>query len=290
MSGPITSHILNGMLVPSFVQQDRLDELKSIKLYPDDIWIVTYPKCGTTWTQQIVKMIRSKGQEDGVRITASVPWLETKELAPGKGPGIDLENLGKLPRPRAFKSHFPYDLLPCGPPHTTPCKYIYVLRNPKDVVVAYFYHKKHSRKSDASFDDFFEMFMDGAVEYGHYFDHILSFLPHQDDKNILFMTYESLKKHPGAAVSQIATFMGVDLSEEDITKIIDMTSFEKMKKDNTTNKSWIGIFEDEEGKPTFIRKGIIGDWKNHFTAEQSARIEAVCAEQFKDTGLEFEYE
>ena len=65
------------------------------------------------------------------------------------------------------------------------------------------------------------MFINGALEYGGYFGHILSFLPHQNDKNILFMTYESMKKHPGAAVFQIATFMGVDLSEEVITKIIN---------------------------------------------------------------------
>ena len=116
------SHSLNnGLIVPDFVRQERLDELKSIKLYPDDIWIVTYLKCGTTWTQQIVKMIRSKGQEDGVKITASVPWLEAKELASSVGLGADLNDLDKLPHPRAFKSHFPYDLLPCGPPHTTPC-------------------------------------------------------------------------------------------------------------------------------------------------------------------------
>ena len=51
--------------------------------------------------------------------------------------------------------------------------------------------------------------------------------------------------------------------------------------------SWLGPkqFKDEEGKAMFIRKGIIGDWKNHFTAEQSARIDAVCAER-----IEFEYE
>ena len=65
-----------------------------------------------------------------------------------------------------------------------------------------------------------------------------------------------------------------------------------MKNDATVNLSWLGPkqFKDEEGKATFIRKGVIGDWKNHFTAEQSARIEAVCAERFKDTGIEFEYE
>ena len=182
MSIPGHCHILNGLIVPKIVKQERLDELKSIKLYPDDIWIVTYPKSGTTWTQQIVKMIRNKGQEDDLKISDSVPWLE-----PVASWGMDLDNMDKLPHPRAFKTHSPYNHLPCGPPHTTPCKYIYVLRNPKDVAVSYFYHEKHSHKWDISFDDFFELFMDGALEYGRYFDHVLSFWPHRNDKNILLM-------------------------------------------------------------------------------------------------------
>ena len=82
-----------------------LDDLKSLELYSDDVWIVTYPKCGTTWTQQIVKLIRSNGVNDGVKITISSPWLEAK----AKFPDFKIE---EGPRPRSIKSHFPF---PVGP-------------------------------------------------------------------------------------------------------------------------------------------------------------------------------
>ena len=69
-------HIVDGLQVLKFVSQEQVDKLKEFQLYPDDVWVVTYPKCGTTWTQQIVRLIRSKGVSDGVRITEAVPSLE----------------------------------------------------------------------------------------------------------------------------------------------------------------------------------------------------------------------
>ena len=52
---------INGLLLPYFVRQEYLDRLKDLELYSDDVWVVTYPKCGTTWTQQIVRLVRSAG-------------------------------------------------------------------------------------------------------------------------------------------------------------------------------------------------------------------------------------
>ena len=34
------------------------------------------------------------------------------------------------------------------------------------------------------------------VKYGDYFDHVLSWWAHKDDKNVLFIKYEDIKKTP----------------------------------------------------------------------------------------------
>lgn len=131
--------------------------------------------------------------------------------------------------------------------------------------------------------------MEGDVLYGNYFDHILSWWPHRDDKNVLMLQYGSMKRDLPQAVSQVASFMGVDISGDTVTKIAGMTSFEKMKYDNTANKSWAKVFNTENG-PEFLRKGIVGDWKNFLSAEQSAEMDKKCAERLKDTGIELHFE
>ena len=132
---PKGEHILNGVLQPPFITQERLDQLKDFPVRSDDIWIVTYPKAGTTWTQNIVRLARNGGKDDGKKISTSVPWLEGVD----NYPEVDLEH---LPTPRAFKSHSSYEKMPCGVPQKTPGRCIYVTRNPKDVAVSYFHRFK----------------------------------------------------------------------------------------------------------------------------------------------------
>ena len=130
--------------------------------------------------------------------------------------------------------------------------------------------------------------MAGEVYFGNYFDHLLSWFPHRDVKNVLFLKYEDMKKDLPGAVSRIASFVEADLSSDVIAKISDFTSFDKMKKDNAANYSWTPLHKTSETK--FLRKGTVGDWKNYLTEEQSAEMDAICAERLKGTGLEFQYE
>ena len=45
----------NGLMMPSsFVDNGQDKKIWEIEPRPDDVWIVTYPKCGTTMTQELV--------------------------------------------------------------------------------------------------------------------------------------------------------------------------------------------------------------------------------------------
>ena len=83
--------------MPFFVQQETLDQLKDFQLHPDDVWVVSYPKSGTTWMQQIVRLIRNNGVQDDIQIDRAVPWLEALPLYPD----VKLDNL-KQPRSHAL--------------------------------------------------------------------------------------------------------------------------------------------------------------------------------------------
>ena len=231
----------------------------------------------------IVKLIRNGAVQDGVVLDRAVPWLEAN-----KAVGLNFE---ELVRPQTFKSHFPCDLLPCGPPHATPCKYIYVTRNPKDVAVSFYFHSKHWHPflKDVDWNSFFRGYIDGEVWYGNFFDHVVSWWPHRNDSNVLFLKYEDMKKNLPQAVSQIASFIGIDLSDDVVSKIAEMTTFDNMKKDDTANRSWMKEHH-EEFASNFMRKGVVGDWKNFLTPKQSAEIDSLCAQRLKDIGLEFDYE
>ena len=61
-----------------FVYQD-LERIKNMEIFEDDIWVVTYPKCGTTWTQEMIWMIGNNldyGKSLSIKLNDRFPFLE----------------------------------------------------------------------------------------------------------------------------------------------------------------------------------------------------------------------
>ena len=280
-------HRVSGVRVPHFITQEEVDKLKSFSLRSDDVWIVAYPKAGSTWTQQIVRLLQNRGEDDGKVLSESVPWLEALSYM---YPHIKPD---QLPSPRLFQSHFMYDKMPCGSPNTTPCKYIYVARNPKDLVVSYYYHHRGFKKlhlGEVQWEEFFELFVSGRADFGDYFEHVLGWWAHRDDDNVLFLKYEDMKKDLPTAVASIAKFIEKDkeLSTTILDQVVKRTTFDAMKSDPKANHSWTAHHRDPS-EPPFMRKGVVGDWKNLLTAEQSKRMDTLY-QKLQAAGLEFDFD
>ena len=276
----------SGLNVPIVFDVEWIKSMKdAVKLRPDDVWVVSYPKSGTTWTQQIVRLIINRGENDGKILTDAVPWVEAFNTML---PGFERINLDEMASPRAFKSHFPYEQMPCGPPNTILGKYIYVVRNPKDVLVSFHIHVScFPQLAQCKWDDYFEQFLQGEVSYGNYFDHVLSWWAHKDDDNVLILKYEDMKKDLPSAVATIAKFIGQDISKELVDEIAQKTTFANMKKDSSANYEWMS--STLRGNP-FVRKGEVGGWKDYFTSEQAARLDAIYQERLKTIGLDLEFQ
>ena len=238
-----------------------------------------YPKAGTTWTQYIVHLIYNGGKDDGKKIIDAVPWLETGNHKTS----ITAEDMTP---PRAFKNHMPYERMPCGLPSTTPCKYIYVARNPKDLATSFYHHYRAFHTPDIERKEFLEYFLAGKVEFGDYFDYVLSWWAHRDDDNVLFIIiFEDLKRDPESMIARIATFMGYShLSQEVIKIIAEKTAFDKMRENAAVNHSWND--RRDPRAPPFLRQGAVGDWKNQFSVEDSQRLDRIYQDRLSGIDLE----
>ncbi|XP_059256582.1 amine sulfotransferase-like isoform X2 [Mustela nigripes] len=121
-----------------------------------------------------------------------------------------------------------------------------------------------------------------------WFDHIKGWYEHRSLFNIQFMTYEEMKKDPRCSVLKICKILGKVLSAEDIDAVVRQATFENMKDDPLANYDNIkAIAFGPNAKGHFLRKGTIGDWKNHLTVEQNERFDKIFQREMKDFPLEF---
>lgn len=297
--GPLYRDI-DGFRLNAYVPVDLYRSALKYEPQSDDVFIVTFPKSGTLWMQQIGYLIFHDGSPapDGLEFYKTTPFLEM----------FGAEDVVKMKRPGLIKTHLPYDLIPKSPS----ANYVYVCRNPKDVCVSFFYHTKGFVAydfADGSFEDYFDVFTQGANDFGDYFDHVLSWYAHRNDPNVLFLRYEDIKADPRSHVLKFAAFLGEEYRNKVeqpaiLDQVIEFSGIDFMRsKTGADIKAFLTkpLENDEDVCPGlkqfhylarkypktvgFIRKGQVGDWKEHFTPEMNAIMEAKIYERLGDTDL-----
>uniref|UniRef100_A0A8C6S8N4 Sulfotransferase n=1 Tax=Neogobius melanostomus TaxID=47308 RepID=A0A8C6S8N4_9GOBI len=263
----------------------EVDQIRDLELRDSDVFVATFPKSGTIWMQQILLLLKCKGNKDSIckKDTLNngdlVPWIEGPEK---------VQDFVKAEHPRYYVTHLPYHLIPQELSRRRG-KVIYVARNPKDVLVSYYHFHKSLLvlETPKSFDEFFDKFMRGDVMAGSWFEHIKTWFSHKDDINMLFLTYEEMIQDLQIVVKKIAEFLGADLTQDQLNSVVKHSTFRNMRQDPHANyEKTDGVLINQQAG-CFLRKGTIGDWKNHFTVAQSERFNEVFKQEMKDFPVSF---
>ncbi|XP_064620660.1 sulfotransferase 1C2A-like [Lineus longissimus] len=285
-------HKYKGMVLEKRMYEWQMKKVESLEYAPDDMIVASYPKSGTTLTQEMVYLVRHDGDTDKAGnelITKRVPFLEALTA----DENCLAEKLSKMEHPRTFKVHSNVEVME-NAVLSQKTRVVYVMRNPKDTLVSLFYFYRINKglgNFPGTWNQFFDMAMadfDNML-FGNMLDHFSGWWSLRHLPNVLITRFEDLVRNPEQEIARIAEFCGKDgMSEETIDKITQATRFDTMKKNPKTNYQSSDAMDMSVGQ--FMRKGIIGDWKNHFTIAQNETFDRLIQEKLTGTGLEFCYE
>lgn len=275
---------VEGVPMPPFIRQNTWCKLREVfEPHDGDVWVATFPKCGTTYMEQIVLLLRNNCDTSQTDLSnkntftkesgTGKIWPERSvrvELDPkDKGSQfefsiVDLPTFDAVPGPRLLKTHAPRQLFlgtssaGLSAPIAGGTKVIYVCRNAKDACVSAYYHAANPHKLGFPFDAWAKTWISGLFESGSWAEHTANWHAEHmtNPSQVLWVRFEDLVENSRAEIVRIAKFIGVPASDELVDRVVEASSFSCMKACS--------------GNAAFFRKGETGDYKNHFSTELMA--------------------
>jgi hypothetical protein len=187
---------------------------------PTDVFIVTPPKCGTTWMQQIVHGLRTRGSMDFDEICRVIPWINMAQI-----------------RHRHLR---PQVAQPAPSKHTAlwvapKVANIVVLRNPHDALIShyYFFEGFFFEKGSIDLETFAREFY---IPRRAVFNHITALWDQRKDGNILPLCYENMKADLPQTIERIAEFIGIPLDDELREIVLRQSDIKFMRRTKTNLK------------------------------------------------------
>jgi hypothetical protein len=253
---------------------------RNLTVFPDDVFLVSYPRSGNTWTRFLISnLIYQDEPTTFANVEARIPEIY-----------FNADHwMRRLPRPRILKSH------ECFQPHYK--RIIYIVRDPRDVAVSFYHHnvKAGNIPEDYPMDDFIPRFIAAEFDsrWGSWAESVVSWLTlRQGQPNFLLLRYEDMKSDPQGQLSRVAeflhqcTFRQIDSSREKLQRAVDLSTPERMRAlEKEQGSQWVLTQKTRLDKP-FVRTAKSGGWKATLSPKAVSLIESAWGSTMRDLGYQ----
>ncbi|MEM7271666.1 MAG: sulfotransferase domain-containing protein [Actinomycetota bacterium] len=209
-----------------------------VTLRPDDIIIVTPPKCGTTWTQGIVRSLLWPDGDPPGSVAGLSAWIDMKN-----GPLAETAARIEAQTHRRFlKTHSPVDAIPFA----DEVRYLGVYRDGPDALVSWGNHRARMNADvmaglnqlnvgtdlpalpERFSGDYDELFEEWAA-FCSPARHLAPLWPLRDRPNVLLLHYTELWADLGASMRRIARFLDIEIEASRWPAVIERCTLEAMR-------------------------------------------------------------
>jgi hypothetical protein len=248
---------------------------RNFAVYPDDTFVVSYPRSGNTWTRFLIANL--------VHSDKDVSFTNIEKLIPDTSSQSN-RALKATIRPRIIKTHEYFD-------HRYP-KIIYIVRDPRDVVLSYYdFQRKYMQIDDGyPLEQYVDDFVTGkliSIGWGTWGENVASWMYTRGKRdNFLLLRYEDMIRDTTGELARIAHFLRIDPSADRLQRTIDLSSADRMRAlEKQEEDKWVATKNRRKDIP-FVRVAKSGGWRTALPANSVKQIETAWGDLMTTLGYE----
>jgi Sulfotransferase domain len=246
---------------------------RNLAVYPDDIFVVSYPRSGNTWTRFLIANLAFPSE--------SVTFTNIERLIPDTSSQSN-RALKRTPRPRIIKSHTYFD--PRFP------RVLYIVRDPRDLVLSYYNFQRKCRQiaDDYPLADYVDDFVNRrliSAGWGSWAENVASWIyTRQKHSGFLLIRYEDMQSDTKQELERIAAFLGLKPTPERLKQAIAASSPERMREmERAQSDQWVATKKHRKDIP-FVGAAASGRWQSELPAALVAKIESTWGDLLSTLG------
>jgi sulfotransferase family protein len=247
---------------------------RDLDVFPDDVFLVSYPKSGNTWTRFLVANL--------VYPDRNVDFSNINQLTPDPE-AASKRQLARAQRPRIIKSHQFFD--PRYP------RVIYIVRDPRDVLLSEYHFgiKRRIIPENSLIEKYVPLFLQRAPDYnyGSWGENVGSwFYVRRYNPAFLCVRYEDLLSDGMRELGRIAEFLGLPPDQQRLQSALERSSADRMRElEKSQAHLWSSTRQTRPDKP-FVRAAKAGNWRTDLPPACVTALESAWGGLMQDLGYE----